>query len=152
MQLLTKPELDLNVIHANLKKIDPSIILFRGYGVTNFYSEKNKFSIGPYIDMDNNELIFEVTVPNGAVGNEVFKGSPSDVLDWVRENFDTFVSMSNFENGRVGTRDEYLTKIGENPADADSFEPTAEADEADFADVKEIVRPEIVRPDLIDLS
>ncbi len=137
MQSLTKPELNLNIILDNLKKIDPSIILFRGYGVTNFYSEENKFSIGPYIDTATNELIFEVTVPNGAVGNEVFKGSPADVLDWVSENFSQFVAMSNFENGRVGTREEYLIAIGENPADALASEPTEEADEADFADVKD---------------
>lgn len=143
MQTITSTPLDLNVVHANLKKIDASIILFRGYGVTNFYSEKHKYSIGPYVDTEKGELIFEVTVPNGAVGNEIFKGSPSDVMDWVRDNFGQFVAMSNFENGRVGTREEYLIAQGENPADADAFEPTAEADEEDFKDVK-VVRPELV--------
>ena len=132
----TSSSLDLQVILENLKKIDPSIILFRGYGVTNFYSEKNKFSIGPYVDVENQELIFEVTVPNGDIGNEIFKGSPSDVMDWVRDNFSAFCDKSNFENGRVGTREEYLIAQGENPADAAAFEPTEDADEADFADVQ----------------
>jgi hypothetical protein len=117
----------LNVILAKLQQIDPSIYMFQGYGVTNFYSKKHKFSVSPIVNLEKSELIFELCVPNGFVGNEIFAGSPDQCLDWVRENFNDIVAASDF-SGRVGTREEYLTQIGENPETADDFDPLKDAE------------------------
>lgn len=122
--MLLKPQspFDLGTITAEVQKIDPSMTLFRGYGVVNLYSTKHKYSIAPIVNLEKSELIFELCVPNGFVGNEIFAGSPDQCVNWLRENFNDIVAMSNFA-GRVGTREEYLTSIGENPAEAAEFDP-----------------------------
>lgn len=122
--MLLKPQspFALETILAELQKVDPSMTLFRGYGVVNLYSTKHKYSIAPIVNLEKSELVFELCVPNGFVGNEIFAGSPDQCIDWVRENFNDICAMSNFA-GRVGTREEYLTSIGENPAEAAEFDP-----------------------------
>jgi hypothetical protein len=122
MLLQAKSPFDLDTILAEVQKIDPSMTLFRGYGVVNMYSTKHKYSVSPIVNLEKSELIFELCVPNGFVGNEIFAGSPDQCIDWLRENFNEICAMSNFA-GRVGTREEYLTSIGENPADAAEFDP-----------------------------
>jgi hypothetical protein len=122
MLFKTTSPLDLDNILAEVQKIDPSMTLFRGYGVVNLYSTKHKYSVSPIVNLEKSELIFELCVPNGFVGNEIFAGSPDQCIDWLRENFNDIVAMSNFA-GRVGTREEYLVSIGENPAEAAEFDP-----------------------------
>lgn len=127
-----KNPFDLATIHEELKKLDHSIVFFRGYGVVNFYSVIHKYSISPTVDLEKGELLFELVVPNGFVGNEIFAGSPDQCIDWVRENLSNIISMSNFE-GRVGTREEYLVSIGENPTEAVESEPEEIESEGDDA-------------------
>jgi hypothetical protein len=122
MLLLTDSPFSLPNILAKLKQIDDSMTLFQGYGVTNFYSTKHKYTIAPTVNLEKNELLFELCVPNGYVGNELFAGSPDQCFDWIRENMTEIIAASDF-SGRVGTREEYLAKLGENPAEADEFDP-----------------------------
>ena len=132
MLLMTDSPYSLANILAKLKQIDDSMTLFQGYGVTNFYSTKYKYSISPTVNLENDELLFELCVPNGFVGNELFAGSPDQCFDWVRENLADIIAASNFA-GRVGTREDYLAQQGENPADADESDPLAvDAAEADY--------------------
>lgn len=139
-----KNPFSLETIHEQLKKIDNSIILFRGYGVVNFYSQVHKYSIAPTVDLEKGECVFELVVPNGYVGNERFVGTPDECTDWIRENLNDVIAMSNFA-GRVGTREDYLIAQGENPADAEAFEPTAANEEADAMELAATVeRPELV--------
>jgi hypothetical protein len=76
--MLLKPQspFSLETILAEVQKIDPSMTLFRGYGVVNLYSTKHKYSIAPIVNLEKSELVFELCVPNGFVGNEIFAGSP----------------------------------------------------------------------------
>jgi hypothetical protein len=119
----------LKNILAKLKKIDPSITLFQGYGVTNFYSEKHKYSISPTVDLEKGELLFELLIPNIFVGNQLFAGAPDQCMDWIRENLTNIIAAADF-SGRVGTREDYLTAQGENPADAAEFDPLTQEEEA----------------------
>lgn len=125
---------DLNVILKQLQKIDPSLVLFRGYGVVNYYSQKHKYSISPTVNLEKNELLFELCVPNGFVGNEIFAGSPDQCTDWLRENLTQIIAVSDF-SGRVGTRDDYLAKLGENPAEADEFDPLTDPEDQQAEDL-----------------
>ena len=139
-----KNPFNLDVIHEQLKKIDDSIILFRGYGVVNFYSERHKYSIAPTVDLEQGKCVFELVVPNGYVGNEIFVGTPDECTDWIRENLNDAIAMSNFA-GRVGTREDYLIAQGENPAEAAEFEPTVESEANDEMQLAaEVYRPELV--------
>ncbi len=132
MLLVTDSPFSLGNIIAKLKQIDDSMTLFQGYGVTNFYSTKYKYSIAPTVNLEKNELLFELCVPNGFVGNELFAGSPDQCLDWIRDNLADIIAASDF-SGRVGTREEYLAKLGENPTEADESDPLAvDAAEADY--------------------
>jgi hypothetical protein len=119
----------LKSILAQLQKIDPSMTLFQGYGVTNFYSTKHKYSISPTVDLENSELLFELLIPNIFVGNQLFTGAPDECMDWLRENMTNIIAASDF-SGRVGTREDFLKSQGENPAEADEFDPLTQAEEA----------------------
>jgi hypothetical protein len=132
MLLMTESPFSLPNILAKLKQIDDSMTLFQGYGVTNFYSTKHKYTITPTVNLEKNELLFELCVPNGFVGNELFAGSPDQCFDWIRDNMTEIIAASDF-SGRVGTREDYLAKLGENPTDADEFDPlTVDAAESDY--------------------
>jgi hypothetical protein len=132
MLLVTDSPFSLSNILAKLKQIDDSMTLFQGYGVTNFYSEKYKYSLSPTVNLENDELLFELCVPNGFVGNELFAGSPDQCFDWVRDNLANIIAASDF-SGRVGTREDYLAGLGENPAEADEADPLAvDAAEANY--------------------
>jgi hypothetical protein len=122
MLLQAKSPFSLETILAEVQKIDPTMTLFRGYGVVNLYSTKHKYSISPIVNLEASELIFELTVPNVNVGNEIFAGTPDQCINWLRENFNEIVALSDF-SGRVGTREDYLVSIGENPAEAAEFDP-----------------------------
>jgi hypothetical protein len=112
----------LKNILKQLQKIDPSMTLFQGYGVTNFYSTKHKYSVSPTVNLEKGELLFELLIPNVYVGNQLFAGAPNECMDWIRENLTNIIAASDF-SGRVGTRDDYLVSIGENPVEADEFDP-----------------------------
>jgi hypothetical protein len=114
----------LKSILEQLQKLDPSMTLFQGYGVTNFYSTKHKYSISPTVDLEKGELLFELLIPNILVGNQLFAGAPDECMDWIRENMTSIIAASDF-TGRVGTREDFLNSQGENPAEADEFDPLA---------------------------
>lgn len=129
--LLFAPEspFSLKNILKKLQQIDPSMTLFQGYGVTNFYSTNHKYSISPTVDLEKGELLFELLIPNAYVGNQLFSGAPDQCMDWIRENLTNIIAASDF-SGRVGTREDYLASLGENPADASEFDPLTQEDKA----------------------